>query len=97
MLSDDELRWLWRAWEKIDWPFGPLVKLLLFTGQRRDEIASLQWSELDLSKRTWTLPREKAKNNRAHEIHLSDVAIEVLKLAQNVGWTMRCSQRSRTS
>ena len=85
MLSDDELRWLWRACEKIDWPFGPLVKLLLFTGQRRDEIASLQWSELDLGKRTWTLPREKAKNNRAHEIHLSDAAVEVLKSLPRTG------------
>ena len=48
VLSDDELRWLWRACEKIDWPFGPLVKLLLLTGQRRDEVATLRWSELDL-------------------------------------------------
>jgi integrase len=68
VLSDDELSWLWRACEKIDWPFGPLVKLLLLTGQRRDEVATLHWSELDLGNRTWTLPREKAKNNRAHEI-----------------------------
>ena len=67
VLSDDELRWLWRACEKIDWPFGPLVKLLLLTGQRRDEVATLQWSELDLGQRTWTLPREKAKNNRAQK------------------------------
>ena len=48
VLSDDELRWLWRACEKIDWPFGPFVKLLLLTGQRRDEVATLRWSELDL-------------------------------------------------
>jgi integrase len=79
VLSDDELRWLWRACEKIDWPFGPLVKLLLLTGQRRDEVATLQWSELDLGKRTWTLPREKAKNNRAHEVQLSEAAIGVLE------------------
>ena len=85
MLSDDELRWLWRACEKIDWPFGPLVKLLLLTGQRRDEVATLQWSELDLGKRTWILPREKAKNNRAHEVQLSDAVIEVLESLPRTG------------
>jgi integrase len=85
VLSDDELRWLWRACEKIDWPFGPLVKLLLLTGQRRDEVATLRWSELDFDKRTWTLPREKAKNNRAHEIHVSDAAIEVLRSLPRTG------------
>jgi integrase len=85
VLSDDELRWLWGACEKIDWPFGPLVKLLLLTGQRRDEVATLRWSELDLGTRTWTLPREKAKNNRAHEIQLSDEAIEVLSSLPRTG------------
>lgn len=85
VLSDDELRWLWRACEKIDWPFGPLVKLLLLTGQRRDEVATLQWSELDLGKRTWILPREKAKNNRAHEVQLSDAVIEVLESLPRTG------------
>jgi integrase len=81
VLSDDELRWLWHACAEIGWPFGPLVKLLMLTAQRRDEVASLEWAELDFDKRTWTLPREKAKNDRAHEIQLSDAAIEVLKSA----------------
>jgi integrase len=53
--------------------------VLLLTGQRRDEVATLQWSELNLGKRTWTLPREKAKNNRAHEVQLSEAAIGVLE------------------
>jgi hypothetical protein len=55
----------------VDWPFGPLVKLMLTT-QRRDEVATMEWLELDIQKRNWTLPREKAKNNRAHEVQLSD-------------------------
>ena len=79
VLSDDELRWWWHACDVIDWPFGPLTKLLLLTAQRRDEVARLEWLELDLKRRTWTIPREKAKNDRAHEIQLSDAAIDVLK------------------
>jgi hypothetical protein len=56
VLSDDELRWLWQGSDEIGWPFGPLVKLLLLTAQRRDEVAGMEWPEIDLVKRT-TLAR----------------------------------------
>jgi integrase len=79
VLSDDELRWLWQGCEEIGWPFGPLVKLLVLTAQRRDEVAGMTWREVDFEKRVWTIPRHRAKNNRIHEVQLSDVAIEVLR------------------
>jgi integrase len=79
VLSDDELRWLWAASNEIGWPFGPLVRLLALTAQRRDEVAGMEWPELDLDKRTWTIPRHKAKNDREHAVQLSDVAMEVLR------------------
>jgi integrase len=85
VLGDDEIRWLWRACEAIEWPFGPLVKLLLVTAQRRDEVAGLEWPELNVQKQIWTLPREKAKNKSAHEIHLSNAAIEVLNSVPRFG------------
>ena len=78
VLTDDELRWLWRACEAVGWPFGPLVKLLLLTAQRRDEVAGMERPEIDLEKGIWTMPREKAKNNRAHEVQLSAAALKVL-------------------
>src|SRR5579862_891627 len=78
-LNDQELRWLWAACEEVAWPFGPLTKLLILTAQRRDEVAGMERSELDLDKKTWTLPREKMKNDRAHEVQLSDAAIAVLR------------------
>jgi integrase len=84
-LSDDEIRWLWEACNVVGWPFGPLVKLLLLTAQRRDEVAGMERPEFDLAKQNWTIPREKAKNNRAHEVQLSDAAIEVLKAIPRVG------------
>ena len=85
VLSDDELRWLWRACDQAGWPFGPLVKLLLLTAQRRDEVAGMEWSEIDLVKGVWTLPRHKAKNDRVHEVQLSDAAIEVLRSLPHMG------------
>jgi integrase len=81
ILNDDELQWLWQACEAIGWPFGELVKLLLLTAQRRDEVACMERHEFDLKKRIWTIPRDKTKNGRAHEVQLSDLAIAVLKSA----------------
>jgi hypothetical protein len=67
-------------------PFGQLFKLLLLTGQRRDEVGTMEWSELDLVDRmVWTLPRHKAKNDRVHEVQLSDAAIDVLNGINRVG------------
>jgi len=76
VLGDDELRWLWQACDEAGWAFGPLVKLLVLTAQRRDEVAGMEWSEIDLVKRVWTIPRHKAKNDRVHEVQLSEAAIE---------------------
>jgi integrase len=85
VLTEDELRWLWSAADKIDWPFGPITKLLLLTAQRRDEVAGMEWPELDLAKRTWAIPRHKMKNTRAHEVHLSEAAAAVLQSLPRVG------------
>jgi integrase len=79
VLDDDEIRLFWGACGKLDWPFGPLFKLLLLTAQRRDEVAGLEWAEIDLEKRLWTLPRERAKNDRAHEVQLSTAAVSIIE------------------
>jgi integrase len=77
VLRDDELRWFWQASDEVEWPFGPLFNLLLLTAQRRDEVATMSWSD-DLEKRVWTIPRHKAKNDRAHEVQLSEAAVAVV-------------------
>jgi integrase len=84
-LNDDEIVWFWKACEKIGWPFGELFQLLLTTAQRRDEVGQMQWSEVDLDKKIWTKPREKAKNDKAHIVHLSDAAVSVLRSLPGVG------------
>ena len=84
VLSDDELRLVWQAADQVGWPFGPLVKLLALTGQRRDEVGRMQWSELDLDKQLWTLPAERVKNNQPHHVPLSDAALAVLKDAPQI-------------
>ena len=42
------------------WPFGPLLQLLLVTDQREDEVAAMKWSDVDLARGIWMLPREVA-------------------------------------
>jgi integrase len=79
VLSDDELRRVWAAAEKLGGTFGPLVKLLALTGQRRDEVAGIRWDELDLDTRLWTLPPARTKNNQPHEVPLSKAALAVLQ------------------
>jgi integrase len=85
VLGDDELRWLWQACNVVGWPFGPLTRLLLLTAQRRDEAASMTWGEVDFDKRVWIIPRERAKNDRGHEVQLSDAAVAVLRSLPRIG------------
>jgi Arm DNA-binding domain/Phage integrase family len=78
VLSDDEIGAVWRAAGAMGYPFGPLAQLLLLTAQRRDEVAGMRWSELSLDQSTWTLPGVRAKNGKAHIVHLAEPAREVL-------------------
>jgi integrase len=68
-LSDGELAAIWRAAE--DDMFGTILKLLMLTGQRLDEIASPRWSEIDLHAGVIVLPGERVKNGRQHQLPLS--------------------------
>jgi integrase len=79
VLTHDEIKRLWVAADTVGWPGGPILKLLLLTGQRVNEVAQLRWSELDLANRVWKLPAARAKNSRAHIVHLSDLALEVVE------------------
>ena len=55
-----------------------MAKLLLLTGQRRNEVAGMIWAELDLDKALWRIPAGRTKNDEAHEVPLSDAALAVI-------------------
>ncbi len=78
MLSDAELNRVWAACDMIGWPFGPLVRLLILLGQRRDEIGGMRWSEIDLERKAWTLPRGRVKNGVEHVVPLPLLALAIL-------------------
>jgi Arm DNA-binding domain len=59
ILTDDELRTIWKAAEATPGPFGAFVQFLLLTGARRSEAAGMTHSEL--AGADWTLPADRNK------------------------------------
>jgi len=87
VLSDEELAPIWAATAAVGEPFGVMVRLLLITGQRRNEVAAMDWSELNRRAATWSLPGARTKNARNHEIPLSLTAIgELDAIARSAIW-----------
>lgn len=76
VLSDDELRSIWRVTNGYD--YGTIIKLLILTAQRRAEIGDLQWPEVDLARGLITLPGTRTKNGRQHIIPLAKTALGFL-------------------
>ncbi|PTQ11434.1 integrase [Sphingomonas oleivorans] len=89
-LSDEELRRIWVLTPKTHRCFGPIVRLLILTGQRREEVSSLAWAELNRGERVWRLPSERAKNGEFNIVPLNDLAIAVLdEIAGGAKWPRR--------
>lgn len=88
-----ELRAYWRASVAMDYPDGPMYRLVLLTGgRRRDECEGIRWSEINIEKKLWTIPRERVKHgDELFELYvvLTDEAIallEELRRGQPEGW-----------
>lgn len=95
VLTDDEIRALWKVASKMERPFGPGFKLLLLTGQRRAEVFGADRSEF--SGDTWVIPAARAKNGVAHIVPLSKQAQSVIaKLPEIEGTTFLFPSRSNT-
>jgi integrase len=66
VLSDDEVRVVWNAAGELGYPYGPLIRLLVLTGQRRSEVGDAVWSEFTLPKREWVIPGARMKKKKGH-------------------------------
>jgi integrase len=82
VLTDAELNAIWKASGDDD--FGRVVRLLILTGCRRQEIGGLRWSEVDFQKRVLMLPAERVKNKHAHILPLPDTALAIIKAMPRV-------------
>lgn len=78
VLTDAELVAVYRAAQAAPWPFGPIVQLLILTGQRRGEIGALQWDWIDLEARLIAFPASITKNKRAHALPIGETAARLI-------------------
>jgi integrase len=77
VLKDAELAAVWKACAEDE--YGRIVRLLILTACRRQEIGGLLWNEIDYDKGAIILPGERVKNGNAHTVPLSDAAIEIIR------------------
>lgn len=82
VLSDEELAAIWQACDDFD--YGRVVRLLILTGARRQEVGGMAWSELH-ERGTWTIPGERTKNGRAHIIALPALAWSIINAVPRRG------------
>lgn len=79
VLSDDEIGAVYAAAALRPYPSGPFAQILVLTGLRRDEVADMEWSELDADLTVLTVPAARMKNGRKHVVHLSEPARAILR------------------
>jgi integrase len=76
VLSPEELRLAWQLSGSGD--YGAIIRLLILTGQRREEVGGMLWSEIDLEAAVWRIGTERTKNGLAHDVPLSAPAVAIL-------------------
>jgi len=80
VLTEVELSAVWHACGADD--YGRIVRLLLLTAQRRTEVGSMQWNEIDTVSGLWALPSTRTKNRRPHLLPLTPAALALLPARQ---------------
>lgn len=55
------------------------LEFAILTAGRSGEVRGAQWSEFDIDNKLWTIPAERMKAEREHEVPLSDPAMAVLE------------------
>jgi integrase len=82
ILTDDELRRVWKACEPMGHPYGPTVQMLILTGQRLREVCDAPRLEFDVEQKLWTIPGERMKGD--HGTHLLPLAPDALALVKSM-------------
>jgi integrase len=80
ILSSDELREIWLATGSYSQVSQSFVRTLLLTGQRRDEVRLMAWSEIKLETGEWTLPASRTKNKQVHVVPLTGRVVQELNI-----------------
>lgn len=89
-LDMDEVKRVYSTADMLGYPLGGYIRMLFLTGQRRTEVASMRWKDIDLENATWTIASEDTKAGRAQLVPLSPQALAILKATPKLGdyvWT----------
>lgn len=78
-LTDDELRAFWRATARVGYPYGPLFRMLLLTGQRKTEVSDALWPEFNIDGALWTVPPQRFKSDAEHRVPLTNDVLALLR------------------
>jgi integrase len=79
VLTDQELKQVWAAAVSSGYQFGYIVQLLVLTGQRREEVSSMRWEDIDFDEKVWSLPKSMNKSARNHDVPLTESALAILR------------------
>ena len=86
VLNVTEIKKLWKTLEKGDLEMTLAIRLclqlMLVTAQRRGEVVTARWQDIDIKENWWTIPESVAKNNLPHRVPLSPLACRLLKAAK---------------
>jgi integrase len=84
VLSDDELRAVWRASFELEGPWGRYIRFLLLTAARRSEASDMEWGEITGTD-TWIIPSLRCKIGQDVLIPLSSAAQAILTEIPRIG------------
>lgn len=85
VLSRAELTDIWSVADGLGYPFGPMVQMLILTGQRLREVAEAEWHEFDLDAGLWEIPPVRAKNDERHVVPLAPAVVDLIREQPKLG------------
>jgi integrase len=83
VLTKQEIHAVWESTRGAG-SFNAIVRMLMLTGQRREEVTAMTWDEIAPDHSTWTIPASRAKNGVAHFVPLSPQAQAILRAAPRI-------------
>ncbi|ACG77832.1 integrase/recombinase, phage integrase [Phenylobacterium zucineum HLK1] len=79
-LSPTEIRIMLKQLEHV--PTLPTIrlglKLILLTMVRKSELQDATWDEVDFENAVWSIPKERMKRSKAHNVYLSEQSLDIL-------------------
>lgn len=82
-LSEDEIALLFDSLTYEKPIYQDVVQILIYTGQRKGNVYSMEWDELDFNRNVWVIPYTKTKTKKDYHVQLATPAIEILKRRLN--------------